>query len=229
MTEAVASPPVTETPFSRNRERYKELVKIIVNESGSYSLDDQLKAWSAQEEMGVKGHLMTGDFKEQEESGRLDDILLNSELYRRMVDISNRSFAAMSSVPARGYDAALASLRDLASLSEDDQKISYTLSNGFDLAGNRHYASFDSFRDQQVKNAQRAVAYRGNDPALAQALATIGSAKSGSEWSSQVLSLFKPLEAEDRVPSQSPAQRLFDVRPSVPSSYEPGNLRVKLV
>jgi hypothetical protein len=183
VTEAVASPPVTETPFSKNKERYKELVKIIVNESGSYSLDDQLKAWSAQEEMGVKGELYVGidpaTQDQRDEFYALMENVLGSEIYRRMVDFSNRSFAAMSSVPAR--DAAIASVRDLASLSEDDQKISYILSNGFDLAGNRHYASFDSYRDQQVKNAQREVAYRGNDPALAQALTTIGSAKSGSE------------------------------------------------
>jgi hypothetical protein len=182
--------------------------------------------------------------------------------------VYNKNVNANLLAISRGEDAALAGLRNFANLSEDEQKIFYTSQNGFDMSGNRQYASFDSYRDQQVENAQREVAYRGNDPALAQALTTIGSAKSGSEWSSQilsllkpldaeaypggdpalaqalktngsaksgsewssqVLSLFKPLEAEDRVPGQSPAQRVFDVRPSVPSSYEPGNLRVRLV
>ncbi|MCA3752267.1 MAG: hypothetical protein INF04_12790 [Phenylobacterium sp.] len=272
MTEAVASPPVTETPFSKNKERYKELVKIIVNESGSYSLDDQLKAFSAQWEMGVKGEMYVGidpsTQAQRDDAYALSEKVYNSELFRRMDRIQNKLGSAFSIAHERGQNVFLTSLRDLASLSEDDQKIWYTYQNGFDMSGNRQYASFDSYRDQQVKNAQREVAYRGNDPALAQALTTIGSAKSGSEWSSQilsllkpldaeayrggdpalaqalktigsaksgsewssqVLSLFKPLDAEDRVPGQSPAQRLFDVRPSVPSSYEPGNLRARLV
>ena len=229
VTEAVASPPVTETPFSKNKERFKELVKIIVNESGSYSLDDQLKAFSARENMFINGDLMTADYKEQEESGSLFDEIYNSELFRRMDKIQKNFISSGSLAVASGQNVFLTSLRDLASLSEDDQKIWYTYQNGFDMSGSRQYASFDSYRDQQVKNAQREVAYRGNDPALAQALTTIGSAKSGSEWSSQILSLLKPLDAEDRVPGQSPAQRLIDVRPSVPSSYEPGNLRARLV
>jgi len=272
VTEAVASPPVTETPFSKNKERYKELVKIIVNESGSYSLDDQLKAFSAQWEMSVKGELYVGidpaTQDQRDEAYPLHDKMYNSEFSRRMDRVYNKTVNADLLATSRGENVFLASLRNFANLSEDDQKIFYTSQNGFDMSGNRQYASFDSYRDQQVENAQRAVAYRGNDPALAQALTTIGSAKSGSEWSSQilsllkpldaeayrggdpalaqalktigsaksgsewssqVLSLFKPLDAEDRVPGQSPAQRVFDVRPSVPSSYEPGNLRARLV
>ena len=135
----------------------------------------------------------------------------------------------------RGEPAAISGLRYFSSLSEDDQKLFYTSQNGFDMSGNRQYANFDSFRNQLVKNAQAQAAYivknpqaqaayKNTDPGLAEALKTIESAKAGSGWSAQILSLFNVIGTNNPEPEPGRMRLTLDVKPSVPGAYNPGNL-----
>ena len=220
-TEAPAvTPPAPETPYSKNKDRFKELVDIILNKSGSFSLDDRLKAYSARWEMGVKGQLMGGG----DEANKLLDQVANGEINQRMDQLRIQDFNAVQAAVARGEDPSFTMLKGFASLSEDDQKIVYTSQNGFDMAGNRQYANFDSYRNQLAKNAQAGAAYKGTNNALADALKTIDSSKSGSDWSSQILSLFKTIGTKDLISDLPRTQVVPDMKPSVPSSYNPGNL-----
>ncbi len=216
-----ATPAAPETPYSKNKDRFKELVNIILNKSGSFSLDDRLKAFSSQWEMGVKGQLVGGDA----EAYKLSDQVSNSDVRRRMDQLQTQDFNAVQAAVARGEDISFTVLQGFASLSEDDQKIVFTSQNGFDMAGNRQYANFDSYRNRLAKNAQAGAAYKGTNNALADALKTIDSSKSGSDWSSQILSLFKTIGTKDLISDHPRTQVVPDMKPSVPSSYNPGNLR----
>ena len=215
-----ATPPVPETPYSKNKDRFKELVDIILNKSGSFSLDDRLKAYSAQWEMGVKGQLMGGG----DELNKLGNEISNGDIVRRMDQLRIQDYNAVQAAVARGEDPSFTMLKGFASLSEDDQKIVFTSQNGFDMAGNRQYASFDGYRNQLAKNAQAGAAYKGTNPALAAALKNIDSSNSGSDWSRQILSLFKAVGSHDLSSDHPRAQTVPDMKPPLPSSYSPGNL-----
>ena len=56
--EQAAASPAPETAFSKNKDRFYELVNTVLNEAGSFSLDDRLKAFSSIQDMGLKGQLM---------------------------------------------------------------------------------------------------------------------------------------------------------------------------
>ena len=231
--------PAPETPYSKNRDRYKELINIIVNDSGTYSLDDQMKARADIWAMSVRGDLRTG-FDEivkeqQDEAIELDDRLSNSAFERGMTQIYNNVVNAVISADLRGEATGISKLRYFSSLSEDDQKLYYTSQNGFDMSGNRQYANFDSFRNQLVENAQAQAAYiaknpqaqaayKNTDPGLAEALKTIESAKAGSGWSAQILSLFNVIGTSNPEPEPGRMRLTLDVKPSVPGAYNPGNL-----
>ena len=217
----IATPAAPETPYSKNKDRFKELVDIILNKSGSFSLDDRLKAYSSQWEMGVKGQLMGGG----DELNKLDNEISNTDVRRRMDQLQTQDFNAVQAAVARGEDPAFTVLQGFASLSEDDQKIVFTSQNGFDMAGNRQYANFDSYRNQMAKHAQDGAAYKGTNPDLAEALKTIESSKSGADWGAQILSLFKNIGNKDLLSDHPRTQIVPDMKPSVPSSYNPGNLR----
>ena len=220
-TEApAATPPAPETPYSKNKDRFKELVDIILNKSGSFSLDDRLKAFSSQWEMGVKGQLVGGDA----EAYTLSDQVSNSDISQRMRQIGDQHGYAVQAAAARGEDISFVILKDFASLSEDDQKIFYTSQNGFDMSGKHEYANFDSFRNQRAKYLQDSAEYKGNNPALAEALRNIESSKSGSAWSAQILSLLKAIGNKDLGSDRSRSQVVPDLKPSLPSSYNPGNV-----
>ena len=236
---ATPSAPAPETPYSKNRDRYKELVNIIVNDSGAYSLDDQMKAFAEHWGIGVSGGLLVGDdpsTKDQyDEVAALVDKVHNSTLSRRMDQVYNNVFNAVSAADSRGEGWSISKLRYFSSLSEDDQKLYYTSQNGFDMSGNRQYANFDSFRNQLVENAQAQAAYiaknpqaqaayKNTDPGLAEALKTIESAKAGSGWSAQILSLFNVIGTNNPEPEPGRMRLTLDVKPSVPGAYNPGNL-----
>jgi hypothetical protein len=216
-----ATPSEPETPYSKNKDRFKELVDIILNKSGSFSLDDRLKAYSDRWEMGVKGQLVGGD----DEANKLLDQVANGEINQRMDQLRIQDYNAVQAAVARGEDPSFTVLKGFASLSEDDQKIVYTSQNGFDMAGNRQYASFDGYRNQLAQNAQAGAAYKGTNPALAEALKNIDSSKSGADWGAQILSLFKNIGNKDLLSDHPRNQTVPDMKPSVPSSYSPGNLR----
>ena len=236
---ATPSAPAPETPYSKNRDRYKELINIIVNDSGTYSLDDQMKAFAEHWGIGVSGGLLVGDdpsTKDQyDEVTALVDKVHNSTLSRRMDQVYNNVVNDDIAADLRGEPTAISGLRYFSSLSEDDQKLYYTSQNGFDMSGNRQYANFDSFRNQLVENAQAQAAYiaknpqaqaayKNTDPGLAEALKTIESARAGSGWSAQILSLFNVIGTSNPEPEPGRMRLTLDVKPSVPGAYNPGNL-----
>jgi hypothetical protein len=141
-----------------------------------------------------------------------------------MDQLQTQDFNAVQAAVARGEDPAFTVLQGFASLSEDDQKIVFTSQDGFDLAGNRQYANFDSYRNQLAKNVQESAADKDRNPALAEAIKNIESSKSGADWGAQILSLFKNIGNKNLLSDHPRTQIVPDMKPSVPSSYNPGNL-----
>lgn len=222
---AAATAPAPETPYSQNRDRYKELVDIILNRSGSFSLDERLKAYSDQFEMGVKGQLYCGGVMDADhEFYKIQDQVSNTDICLRMQQLTQQCCRAVQAALSRGEDVGITALKWFASLSEDDQKIYFTSQNSFDMAGNRQYVDFDHFRDVMVKREQSAAAYKGKSPALAEGLKTIAPSQSGADWSAQILALLKTIDPKELLSDKPYPRFLLDLMPPVPSIYEPGNL-----
>ncbi|MCA3736012.1 MAG: hypothetical protein INE97_11840, partial [Phenylobacterium sp.] len=103
---ATPSAPAPETPYSKNRDRYKELINSIVNDSGAYSLDEQMKARAETWAMSVRGDLRTGFdeiVKEQQDEGiALGDRLSNSAFERRMTQVYDNLVNAGIAAELRG-------------------------------------------------------------------------------------------------------------------------------
>jgi hypothetical protein len=223
--EQAAASPAPETAFSKNKDRFYELVNTVLNEAGSFSLDDRLKAFSSIQDMGLKGQLMgSGGVEAGHEYYKAMDKVYNTDIARRMDQLGQQDFNAMQATVARGDSLMPDLLKWFANLSEDDQKIYFTSQNGFDMAGNRQYANIDAYRNQIVKNTISEAAYRKTTPDLATALKNIDISKSGSDWSAQILSLFKTIGTKDLNSASPNSVFIPNMKPSLPSSYTPGNL-----
>lgn len=211
------------TAFSQNTERFTSLASTVLDTSGKYSDDERLQAFSSLFEMAVKGQLRGMD---ADNAKIYHNAIMDSDIGTKARHIHERGMATVVAADASGQSAAAAQLKFFAGLSDADQKLHFTVNaNGFNMSGNRQYASLDSYRDQLVANADYDAKMRNDPDVIAQDLKSVVSATTGDAWSAVILSLFEQIKLNASGSKTGNAMNQVSDASKLPPSYQPGNIR----